>query len=434
MAAAGPGTHLCSLFDNDEERRTLLTEFLAQGLQSGDKLLCLADEPTADSVLGHLRDRGFDVDADVARGRIEIRYIDEVRFSAGELDPDGMIALLSRETDRAVAGGYRALRVAGDMTWTLRGVPGFERLIEYESKLNNFFPGSRCLALCEYDRRRFTPELLLSITDSHPLVVLGTEAFDNHYFVHPHAMGPDHARAMLDSRLNSLRERKRLESFRESFIVHAAHDIRTPITTLVGAAKVLARKGREISDEDHETLARLLERQADRLASLVNDVLDFTRLQQGRDEARLVEVLVPDIVVGALEMAPPPEHLAVEMHQGEDMRAIADPEFLDRAVTNLLRNAYRHGRSLVRIDGTKDIGRVTIEIEDDGPGVPEDLLPRLFEPFVRGQYAGPTGSGLGLAITRSLVEACRGEVRYVDGRAGACFAIELGASMQPTGG
>jgi signal transduction histidine kinase len=435
VASSGPGDHLCCLFDSEEEHRAVLTEVLGRGLEAGDKILYLAHERTADSVLGYLRDKGFDADAEAARGRIEIRSTNDAYISAGGFDPEGTISLLSEETDRAVAGGYRALRVTGEMTWALKGLPGSERLIEYESKLNHFFPGSRCLALCQYDRRRFTPEVLLSVIDTHPIVILGAEAFDNHYFVHPHTeLAPDEARATLDSRLDSLRERKRMESFRENFIAHAAHDIRTPITTLVGAAKVLARKGREISAEDHETLARLLERQADRLASLVNDVLDFTRLQQGRDEARLVEVVVPDIVVRALEGAPPPEHLVVEMHQGEHMRAIADPEFLDRALTNLLRNAYRHGRRLVRIAGTRASGRVTIEIEDDGPGISKDLVPRLFEPFVRGEYAGPTGSGLGLAIARSLVEACGGEVRHIEGRAGACFAIDLSASTQPTGG
>jgi hypothetical protein len=90
-----------------------------------------------------------------------------------------MIGLLREETDRALAEGYSALRVTGEMTWALAGEPGSECLVEYESMLNEFFPNSSCYAICQYDRRRFDADMLLDILQTHPKVLYGREGFDN---------------------------------------------------------------------------------------------------------------------------------------------------------------------------------------------------------------------------------------------------------------
>ena len=94
-----------------------------------------------------------------------------------------MIALLQTETERALADGYAALRVTGDMSWALRGIPGVNQLIQYEARLNTFFPGSRCLGLCQYDRRHFGDEALLDVLRTHPIAVIGSEVYSNFYYI-----------------------------------------------------------------------------------------------------------------------------------------------------------------------------------------------------------------------------------------------------------
>jgi hypothetical protein len=121
-----------------------------------------------------------------------------------------MIALLREETDKALAEGYAALRVTGEMTWALAGEPGSERLVEYESKLNHFFPDSKCYAICQYDRRRFDAEMLLDILHTHPKVLYGTDGFENGdmYFVPTDSfLAGDRQSAMLDRWLHNLTER-----------------------------------------------------------------------------------------------------------------------------------------------------------------------------------------------------------------------------------
>ena len=127
----------------------------------------------------------MDADRYVANGQFSILTSDAAYMRAGVFDPAGMISLLEAETEAAVAEGYSALRVTGEMSWALRGLPGSERLIEYETLLNDFFPGSRCLAICQYDARRFTPEVLLQVLLTHPIAVVGTAIYDNFYYVSP---------------------------------------------------------------------------------------------------------------------------------------------------------------------------------------------------------------------------------------------------------
>jgi PAS domain S-box-containing protein len=180
-----PGDHLCCLYETEEEHRAVLTTFLRQGLERGEKVLYIVDAHTAEAILGYLRDEGVDVEACLERGQFAILSRDEAYMREGVFDPEQMIALLRAETERALAEGYPALRVTGEMTWALRGLPGSERLIEYEAKLNEFFPGSQCLAICQYDRRRFDAALLLDVLRTHPIAVIGTEVYDNFYYIPP---------------------------------------------------------------------------------------------------------------------------------------------------------------------------------------------------------------------------------------------------------
>jgi PAS domain S-box-containing protein len=144
---------------------------------------------------------------------LEILTADESYTRGGMFDPDAMISLLRAETKHALDEGYSALRVTGEMTWALRGLAGSERVIEYEAKLNDFFPGSKCLAICQYDRRKFQPEVLLDVLATHPIAIIGTEVFDNFYYMPPEDfLGSDPVRARLDNWLGSLGERKRAEN------------------------------------------------------------------------------------------------------------------------------------------------------------------------------------------------------------------------------
>ncbi|MBC8264566.1 MAG: MEDS domain-containing protein [Anaerolineales bacterium] len=207
-----PGDHLCCLYETEEEHRAVLTPFLREGLERGEKVVYIVDIRTAQAILDYLREDGLDVEPCLASGQLSILTRDDAYMREGVFDPDGMIALLRAETEQALAEDYPALRVTGEMTWALRGLPGSKRLIEYEVKLNDFLPGSQCLAICQYDRRRFDSEVLLDVLRTHPIAIVGKEVYDNFYYIPPdELLGGDLPVVELGHSLENLAERKRAE-------------------------------------------------------------------------------------------------------------------------------------------------------------------------------------------------------------------------------
>jgi PAS domain S-box-containing protein len=212
IANLGPGHHVCWLYETEEEHRAVLTPFLRQGLERGEKVLYIMDAHGAETVLGYLQDDGLDVEPYLARQQLTIVTSQSAYMQQDVFDPDEMIAFLRAETERALAEGHTALRATGEMSWALGRLPRSERLMEYEAKLNEFFPGSDCLGMCQYDRRAFSPALLLDVLCTHPVAVIGTDVYDNPYYVPPAGfLGDDPPAEVLRHWLEHLAERKRGE-------------------------------------------------------------------------------------------------------------------------------------------------------------------------------------------------------------------------------
>jgi len=180
-----PGDHACCFYETEEERQAVVVPFLRQGLERGHKVGYIVDADTVEAAQARLGGVGIDVEACVARGQMVIRTSDDAYIENGIFDPDVMITFLKAETAQALAGGYKALSVTGEMSWALRPLPGSERLIEYEAKLNEFYPGSKCRGLCQYDWRAFGPALVMDLLSTHPIAVVGAAAYDNYYYVSP---------------------------------------------------------------------------------------------------------------------------------------------------------------------------------------------------------------------------------------------------------
>jgi hypothetical protein len=202
------GDHCCGFYRTEAEHRELAVEFIRQGVARGEKIFYIITVRTAAALKAMLAEGGLDVTALVASGQLVILTAKEAYLKEGDFDPQRMVALLEAETDRAIADGYQALRVTGEMSWALAGEPGSERLVEYEARLNEFLPGSRCYAICQYDLRRFDPDMLLDVLHTHPLVLDGTRTYDNsrRYFVPAERfLGADRPAGMLEQWLENLR-------------------------------------------------------------------------------------------------------------------------------------------------------------------------------------------------------------------------------------
>lgn len=177
--------HLCLIYETPEEQFAAVLPFIRLGLERGEKCLYVADDNTAEAVVDRLKTAGIAVERAVASGQLVIVGKQEAYLKQGYFDPDWMLDFLKRATDEAKAAGFSALRVAGEMTWVLGADPGAERLLEYEAKLNYFFPENDGLAICQYNRRRFSPKIIKDVIATHPLIIYGGTVCRNFYYVPP---------------------------------------------------------------------------------------------------------------------------------------------------------------------------------------------------------------------------------------------------------
>jgi hypothetical protein len=206
------GDHLCCIYESEEEHQALLTPYLRQGLEKGEKVLYVVDAHKEEEIINYLRDDGVEVETFLASGQLVMLTPYETYKREESFNPDKMIGLLREETERSLNEGYSALRATGEMTWALRDPRDSDLLIEYEAKLNDFFAVNKCLAICQYDRRRFESSLLLNVLATHPIVINGTEVFENFFYVPPKDLfGPNPDKAKLDTLLADLNYRKRVE-------------------------------------------------------------------------------------------------------------------------------------------------------------------------------------------------------------------------------
>ncbi len=204
--------HLCLIYETQAEQFAAAVPFVRLGLERGEQCVYIADDNTAAAVCQAMEAAGIDVVDTLARGALVVASKQETYLKQGYFDPDEMIHFLEEATAAAKAAGFSALRVAGEMTWALGGDPGVERLIEYEAKLNHFFPKHDCLGICQYNRTRFAPEVIINVLRTHPQVIFGGLVCQNFYYVPPtEFLAPDQAPLEVERLLRNILERERYE-------------------------------------------------------------------------------------------------------------------------------------------------------------------------------------------------------------------------------
>jgi signal transduction histidine kinase len=210
------------------------------------------------------------------------------------------------------------------------------------------------------------------------------------------------------------------------FISDAAHELRTPLTTMSGVAATFAAHWGEMSAEQVQESIDALGRQGERARTLIENLLDLAKLERGTAEIKLEPVALGVAVKRSMEVAPEPEGKTVEVDVDDQATVLADPDRLEQVLTNLLTNAYRYGGERIKIEGAMSLNQVLLSVSDDGPGVPEDLAPNIFQPLTRGRDSRGIGSGLGLAIVQRLVEAFGGKITFESNQPrGARFNVRL---------
>ncbi len=227
------------------------------------------------------------------------------------------------------------------------------------------------------------------------------------------------------------------ERLRNALLAAISHDVRTPLTALIGLAETLQASLPPLSAGQTDA-ARAITHEARELHALVNNLLDMARLQSGAVALRSEWQSIEEVVGSAIRQA---QHAlagaAVTTRLPADLPLVEfDAVLIERVLVNLLENAAKYGRPPIEIGAEATAGSLVLTVRDHGPGLPAPLKERpqlLFEKFTRGQAESATpGVGLGLAIAKAIVDAHRGQIVATDAAdGGACFTLTLPRRPQP---
>ena len=223
-------------------------------------------------------------------------------------------------------------------------------------------------------------------------------------------------RARLADDAANARARGQTEALRTALLTSLGHDLRTPLTVIRGAAETLRTAGAMLSEATRADLLASIEEAATRLARWMSAILDIVRLETGQMVPRREAVDVAQAVEQAAlhaEQAYPGRTILRDLPD-DPMQPRLDPALLDRVLENVVDNAVKYSApdGVVRLRVHREQTEVVLAVEDDGPGIPPDALPRIFDPFFRAARTDSiaAGSGLGLSICRGLVGAMGGRI------------------------
>jgi signal transduction histidine kinase len=215
--------------------------------------------------------------------------------------------------------------------------------------------------------------------------------------------------------------RARAERRHADLIATVAHELRSPLTSVKGFTATLLAKWERFTDDQRKLMLETVDADADRVTRLIAELLDIARIDSGRLQlARYavdVEEVIREQIAGMVAAGQPEDRFAVTANPAPPV--FADPDKLRQVLANLLENAVRHGEGRVSITVEAQAsepatatehgsGMVAVTVDDEGPGIPQEMLGRVFTRFWRGNRRG--GTGLGLYIVKGIIEAHGGTI------------------------
>lgn len=206
-----------------------------------------------------------------------------------------------------------------------------------------------------------------------------------------------------------------LERLQSNLVDQVSHELRTPLTIIQGFVSVLLESGNTLTDEDRQRFLERLGTATDRLAQLIEELLRFARLERGALRPSSERAPLADVLTRAAEASIDPDRVTVVCEP--DVTATVDPTLLGEALGLLIDNALKYGKR-AQITGTD----VSIEVLDDGEGLPDRVRMVAFEAFTRGHLDVP-GMGVGLTIARTLIDVSGGSLRLEQSERGGTRAV-----------
>jgi signal transduction histidine kinase len=243
----------------------------------------------------------------------------------------------------------------------------------------------------------------------------------------------DSIHVLVDSTVEAMEEERRIEQSKDELITNVSHDIRTPLTSIIGYLGLI-EEGRYASQEEIKSYVHTAYEKAKQMKVLVDDLFEYTKVRQTTtplhkstfDMIQLLEQLAIDFELEAKEKG-----MEIVVHSPHNQLMMeADTEKLVRVFNNLISNALKYGKGgkLIQLDVESAGEETVITVKNDGEPLPEEALDQLFERFYRAETSRSqetAGTGLGLAIAQSIVELHGGNITAQSKSGWTCFIIRL---------
>lgn len=406
--------HICNIYRDRKEQFSLIADFMLDGLKRKYKCIYIVDENTKDGVLSALKEMEGSVDDSILDKLIFLTKEDSY-LKGGSFDPDRMIKLLKDTQDAALAEGYPILRLTGEMTWIFSKLPGVEKLLEYEAKLNYFFPNSKTTAICQYNENKFDAKTLMGVLNTHPVVGIYGKLYENPYYIPPDVylaslIGEvpvamyEKARDDVVKRMEVERERRRaelalVETNKKLTILSSLnrHDLSNQLSVIIGYSALVEERN---TDPETKKLIEAISKAGETMKAQLEFVKAYQDLgatePEWIDARSSISSAIENLNLGGISVR-------IDV---PNIKVLADP-MLEKVFYNLVDNSIRHGGGVKNIrfssEGSSDGLRIVFE--DDGTGIKIEDKERIFE---RGFGKN---TGLGLYLCREILALTGASIR-----------------------
>ncbi|MGZ3456174.1 MAG: MEDS domain-containing protein [Polyangiales bacterium] len=444
-----PPAHSVQFYESEAFLTDIVATYLAAGLSRGEACIAIATAAHVAAVLERLSSFGVDVDRVRRDGQLSLLDAEDTLASfmdGGRLDSARCRTTVDQML-RSLASGGRGVRAYGELVDLLCRRGDCATALAIERLWNDLAGEHRFSLLCGYSIASFATdadrESFESVCGSHSHVIPAegySNVFDSDARMREVSLLQQRARALEAE----VADRKRIEEelrlalrLRDDFLSLASHELRTPMTALQLQVQMIARVAEGPGVELIRQRALRARQSASRLAGLIEQLLDVTRIQAERltlkrEELDLV-TLVDDVLV-SLENELSASECRTTVTGCPSLRGSFDRMRLEQVLTNLVSNAARYGRRQpIEIDLSRDGEHAVIAIRDQGIGIAPCDQARIFERFERAVAVDRFGGlGLGLWISSKIVDAHGGSIGVASELGmGACFTVRLPLGVWP---
>jgi hypothetical protein len=181
----GGQRHICAFFNSTDEEHRVLSSFIKDGFERGDKAFHLVDPELREEHLARLAEAGINVQEAIDAGQLEVRPWQDGPLHGDRFDQDTWLVSFEQVLQSGPAAGYPQTRFLAHMEWALVDLPGVEDLIEFETKVNYVVPKYEDIVICAYDLAKFGASVVMDALRTHPVVIVGGLLQENPFFVPP---------------------------------------------------------------------------------------------------------------------------------------------------------------------------------------------------------------------------------------------------------